>query len=123
MKNVLGLLSAGAVCAFMTAAPAFAQDTVTGAPAGTAPATAEGYGYAPGQPGYGYNGAPANGYNNAPAYGNGWGPLGPVGAVVGGLFNPAGAMGAPGAVYATQPHAACGVIHDFNGRYTSVCGP
>jgi hypothetical protein len=22
-----------------------------------------------------------------------------------------------------QPNAACGLYHDFNGRYTSVCGP
>jgi hypothetical protein len=55
----------------------------------------------------------------APGYG---GPFGPIGAVVGSI----GAMGAGmagGPTYAVQPHAQC-VIHDFNGRYTSVlCGP
>ncbi len=71
MKNVLtSALSAAAVCAFLAATPAFAQDTVTGAPAGTAPATVEGYGYSlPGAPGYGYNGVPAYGYAPEPGYG------------------------------------------------------
>ena len=37
-------LSTAAVCAVLSASPAAAQETVTGAPAGTAPVTVEGYG-------------------------------------------------------------------------------
>ncbi|HME83648.1 MAG TPA: hypothetical protein VKG91_03640 [Roseiarcus sp.] len=55
----------------------------------------------------------------APGYG---GPFAPVGAVLGG-FGALGAGMVGGPAYATQAHAPCGVIHDFNGRYTSVCGP
>jgi len=45
MKHlVLTFLSTAAVCAVLSATPAAAQDTVTGAPAGEAPVTAEGYG-------------------------------------------------------------------------------
>ena len=43
-RSVLTFLSTAAVCALLSAAPAAAQDTVTGAPAGTAPVTVEGYG-------------------------------------------------------------------------------
>lgn len=141
MKNILtSALSAAAVGAFLAATPAFAQDTVTGAPAGTAPATVEGYGSSlPGAPGYGYNGVPAYGYapepaygyNYAPAYGYGWGPFAPVGAlaagigalgadVVGATGNAVGAtLGAP--AYAVQPHAVCRIHHDRYGR--RFCGP
>jgi hypothetical protein len=116
-------ITVATVCAFLAAAPALAQDTVTGAPAGTAPVTVEGYGYGPGQPGFtGYNGY-------QPAYDNGWGPFGPVGAIAAGfgavgsgMVGPTGvAVGGP--MYATRLNPRCGVIHDFNGRYTSVCGP
>jgi hypothetical protein len=96
------------------------------APAGTAPVTVEGYGYGPGQPGFnGYGPAYDNGY----AYDNGWGPFAPVGAVAAGV----GAVGSDvvgttgfavgGPMYAARFNPRCGVIHDFNGRYTSVCGP
>lgn len=45
MKNLLlSTLSTAAFCAFVSAIPAVGQETVTGAPAGTAPATVEGYG-------------------------------------------------------------------------------
>jgi opacity protein-like surface antigen len=45
MKSFLmAALSATAICGFAAAAPALAQDTVTGAPRGTAPVTVEGYG-------------------------------------------------------------------------------
>jgi hypothetical protein len=45
MKSFLiAALSATAVCGFAAATPALAQDTVTGAPRGTAPVTVEGYG-------------------------------------------------------------------------------
>jgi hypothetical protein len=44
----------------------------------------------------------------------------------GGMFAPIGAFvgsfaGGPG--YALQPHAQCSLVQDFNGRYTSLCGP
>jgi hypothetical protein len=122
-------LSAAAICAFLAATPAFAQDTVTGAPAGTAPVTVEGYGYGPGQPGYRYNGYGYNGYGPAYDYGYGWGPFGAAGAVAAGIGavgagvvnTTAAAAGAP--AYAVPRNARCAIIHDFNGRYTSVCGP
>jgi opacity protein-like surface antigen len=45
MKSLLmAALSATAICGFAAAMPAAAQETVTGAPKGTAPATTEGYG-------------------------------------------------------------------------------
>jgi len=45
MKNaLLAALSMAALGAFVSATPASAQETVTGAPAGTAPVTVEGYG-------------------------------------------------------------------------------
>ena len=139
MKNVLTIaLSAAAVCAVLTATPAFAQATVTGAPAGEAPVTVEGYGNAPGQPGYGYNGAYEYGdgttpaYVYAPGYGPGyvygfW-PFAPVGAFVGDLG--AGAVGATGAMvgattgaptYAATPNARCHIYRDDAGR--RICGP
>jgi hypothetical protein len=43
-RLVLTFLSTAAVCAVVSAIPAAAQDTVTGAPRGTAPVTVEGYG-------------------------------------------------------------------------------
>ena len=49
------------------------------------------------------------------------GPFAPLGAVAGGM----GAMIVSPFTdgrYAMAPAAGCGVIHDFNGRYTSVCG-
>jgi hypothetical protein len=49
MKNLfLASLATGAICAFVSAAPVAAQETITGAPAGQAPITAE----PPGNPGY-----------------------------------------------------------------------
>ena len=47
-RLVLTFVSTAAVCAVVSAAPAGAQNTVTGAPAGTAPVTIEGYGNSPG---------------------------------------------------------------------------
>ena len=43
-RSYIAALSATAICAFAAATPAFAQQTVTGAPKGTAPVTVEGYG-------------------------------------------------------------------------------
>jgi hypothetical protein len=152
MKTVLiSALSMAAVC-FVPATPAFAQATVAGAPAGTAPVTVEGYGFGPGQPGqpgigsnppayYGYGYGPGYGYNGpgygyyAPGYA---GPFGPAGAAAAGLGAvgagvvgaagtvTAGAVGAPLVVpaYVSQPIATCSVYHDFNGRYMAgFCGP
>ena len=112
MKTILtSSLSAAAVCTFLAATPALAQDTVTGAPAGTAPVTVEGYGYGPGQPGYRDN-----------LFGLLGAFVADMGAVGSGMVNTTqDAAGAP--AYAVLPNARCGVIHDFNGRYTSVCGP
>lgn len=123
-------LSTAALCAFIVATPALAQETVTGAPAGTAPVTVQGYTYQGyGWPGYG----PGYGYGYAPGYGAPWAPAGPVAAGVGavgagvvGAANIVGA-GATGAVtvpaYAVRPSPGCTLYHDWNGRYTSVCGP
>jgi hypothetical protein len=42
MKNsILAFLSTAAICAFLSAGPVAAQETITGAPAGEAPITAE----------------------------------------------------------------------------------
>ena len=123
------------ICAFLSATPAVAQDTVTGAPAGTAPATVEGYGYSAGAPGYGYNGAPAYGYGYGYPYGYGYAPgyvapLGPVGAAAAGVFGAAATIGAATvgapvvpAPVVTAAHPRCAVWHDWNGRYTALCGP
>ena len=50
-RLVLTFPSTAAVCAVLTATPAAAQDTVYGAPAGTAPVTVEGYGNSSGNAG------------------------------------------------------------------------
>jgi len=50
-RLVLTFLSAAAVCAVLSATPAAAQDTVTGAPVGEAPVTVEGYGNSAGYTG------------------------------------------------------------------------
>jgi len=50
-RLVLTFLSTAAVCAVLSATPAAAQDTVTGAPPGEAPVTVEGYGNSSGSTG------------------------------------------------------------------------
>ena len=60
-RLVLTFLSTAAVCAVLSAAPATAQDTVTGAPPGEAPVTVEGYGSSSG-----YTGTSAS--NSGPVY-------------------------------------------------------
>jgi hypothetical protein len=50
-RLVFTFLSTAAVCAVLSATPAAAQDTVTGAPAGQAPVTVEGYGSSSGYTG------------------------------------------------------------------------
>ena len=47
-----------------------------------------------------------NGWNNGPP-------------IIGPVF---GVIAAPFAVATGQPTPGCGLYHDFNGRYTSVCG-
>lgn len=107
MKRLfLTLLSTAAVCAFVSATPAAAQETVEGAPRGEAPINAE----PPYTPGYGS--------------GSGWffAPVGAAGAVVAAPFD--ATMGSQ--ANAAQAPVRCHVTRDFygfDGRYTSVCGP
>ena len=94
-------LSTAAVCAFLGATPVAARETITGAPAGTAPITAE-------PPG------PGHGDNN--------GLLGAVGAILAAPFDATTGS----AANATPPKARCRVTLDFNdaeARPTTVCGP
>lgn len=129
-------ISAAAVCAFLAATPAFAQDTVTGAPAGEAPVTVEGYGNAPGQNGFGYNGVYEYGYPSTYGYGYtpgyyGYGWTAPFGALAAGVGDVgAGAVDATGAVVgstlgapaqAARLHGRCHVYRDSEGR--RICGP
>jgi hypothetical protein len=51
---------------------------------------------------------------------NGWNNGGPIIGPVFGMVSAPFAM-ATGNNWG-QPNAACGLYHDFNGRYTSVCG-
>lgn len=98
MRNALtGLLLAGAASAFVLVTPAVAQ--VAGNPGDlhtptvyTSEVQAQTYGYSPG-------------------YGGPLGPLGILTAPVTGQVAAAPGGGAP-----------CGVVQDFNGRYTSLCG-
>ncbi len=107
-RLVLTLLSTAAVCAVVSAAPAAAQDTVTGAPAGTAPVTVEGYGSGP-------TGAPAG---TAPVTVEGYG-------------NTSEHTGVPPAsnsdpIHAIEPPEQCRVFRDFNdaeARDTVICSP
>jgi hypothetical protein len=92
-RLVLTFLSTAAVCAVVSATPAAAQDTVTGAPAGEAPVTVEGYG-------------------NSSGYA---GPFAPaIGAAESG---PAYAIAAPELCHVARD------FYGFQGRYTVVCGP
>ena len=143
MRTVLITAVSATALAFAAAAPAFAQDTVTGAPPGQAPVTVEGYGFLQGQtaqPGIGNDypwwygngyrtGYYAPGYAYAPAYGYGWGPFGPVGAAAAGVGAlGAGVVGAAGAVASGAVGAAtyplrrhCHIYRDAYGR--RICGP
>lgn len=104
MKRLaLTFLSTAAVCAVVSITPATAQDTVTGAPRGTAPVTVEGYGDSSGSAG-----------PSAPAIG--WALSGRASAI-------GSALSARGS--ATAPER-CRDILDFNdahARDTVVCGP
>jgi hypothetical protein len=108
-RLVLRFLSTAAVCAVLSAAPAAAQDTVTGAPAGTAPVTVEGYGNYSGPTGQ---------------------PAGTPPVVVEGYRNPPGHTGAHASnsdgTHAIEPPERCHVFRDFNdaeAKNTVVCSP
>ena len=149
MRTVLITAASTAALAFVAAAPAFAQATVTGAPPGQAPVTIEGYGYMqgqPGQPGIGNN-YPGYGYYAPYGYGyaNPWAGaviFAPIGALAWGLntagtiatapFSGFGYAAAPAPVAVTTARApavavaarpTCTVWADWNGRRTAVCGP
>jgi hypothetical protein len=92
-RLVLTFLSTAAVCAVVSATPAAAQDSVTGAPRGQTPVTVEGYGNSSGSTG-----------PSAPA----------IGAAMSG---PAFGIGAPDRCHVTRD------FEGSEGRYTVVCGP
>ncbi len=99
-------LSTATIAAVLSAAPVAAQ--VPGNPG--APVTPTIYMneyWAPTQ-------GSALGYNSGPFF-----PFGAVVSSIGAMG--AGVVGAP--TYAAQPHARCRIVQDFNGRYTSLCGP
>ena len=103
-RLVLTFLSTATTCAVISTTPAAAHDTVTGAPRGTAPVTAEGYGNSLGSPG-----------PSAPAIGSALSGL--ASAIGSALRVPASATAAP---------ERCQVIRDFNDAHARdrvVCGP
>jgi hypothetical protein len=105
-RLVLTFLTTAAVWAVVSATPAAAQDTVTGAPRGTAPVTVKGYGNPAGSLG-----------PSAPAIGSALSGL--ASAIDSALSVPASATAAP-------ERGRCHVIRDFNdahARDTFVCGP
>jgi hypothetical protein len=103
-RLVLTFLSMAAVCAVVSATPAAAQDTLTGAPRGTAPVTVEGYGNSSG--------------STSP-------PAPAIGSALSGLASAIGsALSVP--ALATAAPERCHDILDFNdahARPTVVCGP
>jgi hypothetical protein len=105
-RLVLTFLSTAAVCAVVSAIPAAAQDTVTGAPRGTAPVTVEGYGNSSGST------APT-----APA----------IGPALSGLASAIGsALSVPASATAAPERERCHVTRDFNDAHARdmvVCGP
>ena len=102
MKHTLaGLLLAGATCASVLVAPAVAQ--VAGNPGDLHTPTV----YTSGVQAQTYGG-----YNPAS------GPLGPLGFVAAPFTAPVAMMTGGG----VSGGAPCGVVQDFNGRYTALCG-
>jgi hypothetical protein len=94
-RLVLTFLSTAAVCAVVSATPAAAQDTVTGAPRGTAPVTVEGYG-------------------------NSSGDTGPASAIGAAFSDPASAFAGPDRGHgARDPERGYGT-HDGPGGYRGV---
>jgi hypothetical protein len=99
-------LSTAAICAFTAATPAVAQETIMGAPKGTAPITAE----PPNTPSHGLG----NRYDDDPF------------AALGGILAPPLDATTSNPADTTAPKARCRVILDFNNseaRPTTVCGP
>ena len=97
MRNALtGLLMAGAASAFVLVTPAVAQ--VAGNPGDLHTPTVY------------TSEVQAQTYGYSPGYG---GPLGPFGILTAPMT---------GQVAAAPGGAPCGVVQDFNGRYTSLCG-
>jgi len=97
MRNALtGLLMAGAASAFVLVTPAVAQ--VAGNPGDLHTPTVY------------TSEVQAQTYGYSPGYG---GPLGPLGILTAPVT---------GQVAAAPGGAPCGVVQDFNGRYTSLCG-
>jgi hypothetical protein len=95
-RLVLTFLSTAAVGAVLSASPVAAQDTVTGAPAGTAPVTVGGY-----ENSSGPTGAPAiMGHATVEGY---WDPSGHTGASITSNIDP---------THALEPQ--CPVFRDFN---------
>jgi hypothetical protein len=108
MKRIFStFLTTAAVCAFISATPVAAQETITGAPRGETPVTAE-------PPGAGFD--------------NNMGPLGVVGAILGAPFEITGSAAnatTGSSAGTTQSDAQCHLTRDFygsQGRYTAVCG-
>ncbi len=99
MKHVAGLLSTGAVCAFVLATPAAAQ--VAGNPGDLHTPTTY------------TNEFRAGTYSSGPGFA---GPFGPVGAIAAPITAPMAVLTGGGA------RGRCGVVQDFNGRYTASCG-
>jgi hypothetical protein len=93
-RLVLTFLSAAAVCAALSATSAAAQDTVTGAPAGEAPVTVEGY-------------ASSSGYSGPSSASS----VGPAESA------PDSAIAAPERCHVTRD------FNDAEARDTLVCGP
>jgi hypothetical protein len=100
------LLSTAAICAFASATPAAAQETITVVPKGTAPITAE----------------PPNTSSHGPGSGHDYGPFPGLGAILAAPFDTTTSNPAD----TTPPKARCRVILDFNdseARPTAVCSP
>jgi hypothetical protein len=104
---VLTFLSTAVVCAVVSATPAAAQDTVTGAPAGQTPVTVKGYGNSSGDTG-----------PSAPAIGS---ALSGLASAIGSAFSdPASAMAGPDRAHgARDPERGYGT-HDVDGGYRGV---
>jgi hypothetical protein len=110
MKHlVLTFLSMALVCAVVSTTPAAAQDTVTGAPRGTAPMTVEGYGNSPRHTG-----------PSAPALGSALrGLTSAIGAALSGPASAIGATESDPAPAIVDPERGNGT-HDIDGGYRGV---
>ena len=99
------LLSTAALCAFASATPAVAQETIMD-PEGPAPITAE----------------PPHTPSHRPGNGHNYGPFAELGAILAAPFDATASNPAD----TTPPNARCRWTLDFNdaeARPTTVCGP